>query len=212
MVDGPFIRSTRRRRRTARHEALTRVTRGLAALDAIDADPVLIVADGWAIATAAHIAHERHAVVAGMAIGHARPSHRREGDRAPITGEVFAAMGRLIESDAAAFVRHGIAQVTGGSVDEEQAERMLQRLPTEHMAEDSAALTADERFGDLLAELECPLLLAKHEGCLMSTDAGFEDAVSRLPRASTVLVPDAPASSPAFADAVGDFSVRTLRS
>jgi len=186
------------------------ITRGVAALDAIEANRVFLVADGWAIASAAHIAVDRRAVVAGMALGHARLSHRRDGERAPLNGEIFAAMSQLIESDAAAFVRYGIAQVTRGSVDEEQAERMLQRLPTEHMAESWRALTADEPFGDLLAPLDCPMLLAKHEGCLMSTDEGFEDAAARLPEASTVVVPDGPTASPAFAQALRDFCVQTL--
>jgi pimeloyl-ACP methyl ester carboxylesterase len=187
------------------------VGKGVAALDATGADRVFVVADGWAIATAAHIARERPAAVAGMALGHARLSHRRDGERAPVNAGVFAAMSQLIESDAPAFVRYGIAQVTGGSFDDAQAERMLERVPTEHMAEGWSALTADEPFGEVLAELECPLLLAKHEGCLMSTDEGFADAVSRLPSAQTVAVPDAPASSPEFADALRDFCLRFQR-
>jgi len=44
----------------------------------------------------------------------------------------------------------------------------------------------------------------------MSTDEGFEDAAARLPEASTVVVPDGPTASPAFAQALRDFCVQTL--
>jgi hypothetical protein len=35
------------------------------------------------------------------------------------TGEVFAAMTQLIKNDAPSFIRYGIAQITGGSADED---------------------------------------------------------------------------------------------
>jgi hypothetical protein len=38
-------------------------------------------------------------------------------------------MTQPIDNDASSFVRFGIAQITGGSVDEDLAERMLERLP-----------------------------------------------------------------------------------
>jgi hypothetical protein len=76
--------------------------------------------------------------------------------------------------------------VTGGSVNEDLAERMLERLPVDAMAEGWAAVTADEPFAEVLTGLECPLLFAKHEGCLMSTDEGFDEAAARIPRAETV--------------------------
>jgi hypothetical protein len=46
------------------------------------------------------------------------------------------------------------------------------------------------------------MVLAKHEGCLMSTDEGFEDAVAALPEAETVVLSDAPSVDPGFADAI----------
>ena len=40
----------------------------------------------------------------------------------------------------------------------------------------------------MLSAIECLLLLAKHDGCLMFTDAGFEDASAKFPSARTVTV------------------------
>jgi hypothetical protein len=37
-------------------------------------------------------------------------------------------------------------------------------------------------IGAFLSRLDCPLLFAKHEGCLASTDEGFEDAAATFPR------------------------------
>ena len=73
------------------------------------------------------------------------------------------------------------------------------------MAQGWATLTADDPYADLLSELTCPLLLAKHEGCLMSTAAGFAAAAARFPRAQTIAVTDAPTTSSKFADALRDF-------
>jgi hypothetical protein len=67
----------------------------------------------------------------------------------------------------------------------------------------------DVNIGELLAQLECPLLFAKHEGCLGSTDEGFEDAVAAFPRAQTVSVTDAPLTSAVFADALREFCEKT---
>jgi hypothetical protein len=184
------------------------VAAGLSELDALGGEQAFLVADGWAIATAAHIANKRPDAIAGIACGHARLSNRRDGKNPPINPEVYAAMSQLIENDAPSFVRFGIAQVTGGSVDEDQAQRMLERLPIEHMAEGWAAVTADEPFADLLTDLDCPILLAKHEGCLMSTDEGFAEAAARIPRAETIVVTDAPSTSREFARAVRDFCHR----
>ncbi len=40
----------------------------------------------------------------------------------------------------------------------------------------------DVDIGAFLSRLDCPLLFAKHEGCLASTDEGFEDAAATFPR------------------------------
>jgi pimeloyl-ACP methyl ester carboxylesterase len=181
------------------------VRRGLDELDAWTPERVFIVADGWGIPSAAGIAAERPDLVAGMSLAHARLSNRRDGDDAPINPEIYAAMTRLIQTDTPSFIRFGIAQVTGGSVDEDHAQAMLARLPTDSMEQGWAALTADDPFAEMLADLTCPLLLAKHEGCLMSTDEGFAAAAAQFPDAQTIAVTDAPTTSPKFADALREF-------
>jgi hypothetical protein len=184
--------------------ALT-AARGLEELDRRGWDRVLVAADGWAIAIAARIAHERPQAVAGVALGHACLSFRREGDRAPKSSGVWEALTQLLRQDHDAFIRHGIAQATGGSIDEELAQRMLERFPRELILTGWERLTADEPFGQLLTDLDCPLLLAKHEGCLVSTGEGFDDAAAALPDARTIAVQDAPSTSERFADALREF-------
>jgi hypothetical protein len=117
-------------------------------------------------------------------------------------------MKQLIESDAPSFIRHGIVQSTAGSIDEEVAEQMLSRMPTDRMLEGWSLLTAEESFEETLRGLRCPLLLGKHEGCLMSTDEGFEDAVAALPGAEVVSVLKAPCTSAEFAESLKGFCLR----
>jgi hypothetical protein len=40
----------------------------------------------------------------------------------------------------------------------------------------------DVDIGAFLSRLDCPLLFAKHDGCLASTDEGLEDAAATFPR------------------------------
>jgi hypothetical protein len=85
---------------------------------------------------------------------------------------------------------------------------MVERFPDMQLV--TATLEAlslePEPIGAALAELDVPLLLAKHEGCLASTDEGFEDAVAAFPDAATVVCPEMCASSPAFAAALRSFA------
>jgi hypothetical protein len=59
--------------------------------------------------------------------------------------------------------------------------------------------------GAFLSRLDCPLLFAKHEGCLASTDEGFEEAAATFLEARLVSVTDAPLTSPEFAEALRPF-------
>jgi hypothetical protein len=56
-----------------------------------------------------------------------------------------------------------------------------------------------------LSALGVPLLFAKHEGCLLHTTEGYEDAVAAFPDARTTAVPEKPSTSPAFAEALHTF-------
>jgi hypothetical protein len=66
-------------------------------------------------------------------------------------------------------------------------------------------MTRDVDIGVLLAQLDCPLLFAKHEECLMATEEGFDDAAASFPQARTVSTKEAPLSSERFAEALREF-------
>jgi hypothetical protein len=149
--------------------------------------------------------------VAGLVLTHASLTRSIEGERPSVSPEVYAAITQLIRQDINAFVRHGITQVTGGSVNEELAERMLERLPTDNLIEKWELLTTSVEYADQLLSLDCPLLLVKHQGCLMNTEEGFEDAVAALPDAETAVVTEAPPVSVEFADALRRFCVAHWR-
>lgn len=153
------------------------VDRGLEEIGRRGWERCFVATDGWGIPSVARLAIARPEAVLGIALGHARLSQLREGDRAPVNGAVWSAMTELIDTDHEAFIRYGVAQATGGSVSEEHAERMIERFPR-----------------DLLAV-----------GCLMSPEEGFDDAAAAFPQARTVEVEDAPLSSEKFADAMREF-------
>lgn len=183
---------------------------GVDAVDRLGWERFVVVTDSYGAPTAVRIAKMRRDVVLGLAIGHAALSHSREGERAPERAGVFAAMVQLARQGSEAFVRYGIAQMTRGGIDEDTAQKMVERFPDmELVTVMLEALAQDpEPIGEDLAALEMPLLLAKHEGCLGSTDEGFEDIVAAFPEAETVICPEMCASSPAFADELREFCGR----
>jgi hypothetical protein len=192
--------------RTERLDREAIVARGLEELDRLGWEACFVATDGWGIASAVRLALARPNAVLGMALGHAKLSHRREGERAPINGPVYDALTELIRTDQEAFIRHGIAQATGGSVREDMADRMIERFPRDLLLSGWEAITREnEQIGELLRQVDCPLLFAKHVGCLGSTDEGFEDAAAAFPDATTVAVEDAPLTSAKFAAALRDF-------
>jgi hypothetical protein len=205
---GRLLRSARSRRRAACGEDRSRDRRhqGLEELDRRGWEHCFVASDGWDIASSVRLAIARPEAILGIALGHARLSHRREGNRAPVNGAVWSAMTELIDTDHEAFIRYGVAQATGGSVSEKHAERMIERFPHDLLAAGWEAVTRDDdQIGDLLAQLDCPMLFAKHVGCLMSTEEGFDDAAAAFPMARTVEVEDAPLSSEKFADELRQF-------
>jgi hypothetical protein len=62
----------------------------------------------------------------------------------------------------------------------------------------------------LLERLDVPLLLAKHEGCLVFTAEGYEDAVRAQPEARRTSVGRSPSASDEFATALRDFCEQVL--
>jgi pimeloyl-ACP methyl ester carboxylesterase len=182
------------------------VQRGLEELDRRGWEHCFVASDSWGIASAVMLAHARPDAVDGLALGHAKLSFRREGPRPPLNAGVLDAMTELVNTDHEQFLRYGAVQATGGSIDEAQAERMIERFPRELMQRGWEMITRDDvDLGEMLAELDCPLLFAKHEGCLGSTEEGFEDAVAAFPRARNVSTSDAPLASMEFAEALREF-------
>jgi pimeloyl-ACP methyl ester carboxylesterase len=183
------------------------VRRSLQEADRRGWDRFFVVADGWSSATAARVALERRDAVLGIALGHASLSFDAEHDRAPVNREVWAAMGQLLRQDHREFIRHGMVQVTRGSLTDDLARQMMERLPDRRLLElvwDELG-TAHEPVGEMLREIDAPLLFAQHQGCLTFTDEGFEDAVNAFPNARVLRVPQAPATSPEFAQILREF-------
>ena len=182
------------------------VRRGLEELDRRGWDHCFVASDSWGIASAVMLAVERPAAVDGLSLGHAKLSFRREGPRPPLNAGVYEAMTELVATDHKQFLRYGAVQATGGSVDEEQAERVIERFPSDLIQRGFEILTRDDvDLRPLLEQLDCPLLFAKHEGCLGSTDEGFDDAAAAFPGARIVSVSDAPLTSDIFAEALREF-------
>jgi hypothetical protein len=182
------------------------VDRALLELDRRGWDSYVVVCDGSALPTGVRVAHARRDAVEGMALGHARLVNRMDGERPTANRAVMEAFDQLAEGSYADFVRHGLTQVTHGSIGDELAERMLERVPIElGRSVWRMNLFDSEPFDQLIREVDVPLLFAKHEGCLGSTDEGFEDAVAAFPDARAISVPEAPAVSSEFAAALREF-------
>jgi hypothetical protein len=180
--------------------------RGLTELDRRGWDSCVVVADGSAIATALRLARSRPATVEARALGHARLSDETEGERPTRNREVMEAMGQLLKTDYGNFVRYGLTQITHGSIGDELAKRMVERIPSDiAKAAWEFIVHQPERFDETLRELDVPLLFAKHDGCLGATEEGFRDAVAAFPQARTTSVPEAPCVSSEFAKALRSF-------
>lgn len=175
-------------------------------------DSYFVVGDAWGTATAVRVAAARPEPVLGLALSHASLSYHREGPRPAVSKEVTAAMTQLLRSDYDSFVRFGMTQFTQGAFDEETSERIVARFPPMEIASRVWESNVDrvEPIGELLAQLDLPILLVKHEGCLVFTAEGYEDAVRALPEASRTSVGRAPSASDEFAAALRDFCERVL--
>jgi hypothetical protein len=182
------------------------VDAGLDTLERLGWDRFYVVGDTFGTATAVRIARARRDDALGIALGHASLDWGMEGERAVLNRELYAAMSQLISQDAASFIRYGITQLTQGGYDEEVARAMVERVPAGQLREAWDIIRDHpEPIGDLLRELDLPLLLAKHDGCLMFTDAGFEDVSAAFPSARTVSVGRPPSADEEFARALREF-------
>jgi hypothetical protein len=182
------------------------IRRALVELERRGWEACFIAGDSWGNATAVRVSELWSGNVTGMALGHARLSDRTDGERPPVNRVVWDAMGQLLRNDYSAFLRYGLTQLTQGSIGDELAKRMLERIPMDIAQEAfERMLNNPEPIEDSLRQLDAPLLFAKHEGCLSATEEGFADAAAAFPHARTVSVPEAPTVSAEFADALRTF-------
>ncbi len=181
--------------------------RGLREVEKLGWDSYFVVGDAWGTATAVRLATDGPGSVLGLALGHASLNYRREGQRPAVNNEVVAAMTQLLRSDYDSFVRYGLTQFTQGGFDEATAERIVARFPPMEVAAKVWEMNVDrvEPIGEMLGKLEIPILLAKHDGCLVFTAEGYEDAVRALPDARRTSVGRSPSASDEFAAALRDF-------
>jgi pimeloyl-ACP methyl ester carboxylesterase len=188
------------------------VQRALQEVDRLGWGSYFVVGDAWGTATAVRVAAARPAPVLGIALGHACLSYEQEGERPALSKEVTAAMTQLLRSDYDSFVRYGMTQFTQGAFDEQTSEKIVARFPPMDIASRIWEMNIDrpEPIGELLEQLDTPILLAKHEGCLVFTDEGYEDAVRALPEAHRARVGKTPSASDQFAAALRDFCEQVL--
>jgi pimeloyl-ACP methyl ester carboxylesterase len=182
------------------------VRAGLDELDRRGWERFVLVADWWGTLNAIALLEARPDGVSGFALGHAALSNRMSGPRAPITEEVWAALGALISQDYLGFVRHALRQLTQDAYDDELAMEMMNRVPVPvARAHWEAGSRDDYDLAAVLRARRLPLLLAKHKGCLLYTEEGFDDAVAAFPEARVCVVSNTPTVHPGFASALRDF-------
>jgi pimeloyl-ACP methyl ester carboxylesterase len=181
--------------------------RALAEVDERGWDSYFVVGDAWGTATAVQVAAERPEAVRGIALGHATLHYETEGARPAVNGEVVAAMTQLLRTDYDSFVSYGITQFTQGGFDEELSERMVERFPANQIAAQvwEMHVMRAEPIGDLLRSLGRPLLFSKHEGCLVFTAEGYEDAIAAFPDAQRATMHKPSGASEEFAEALREF-------
>jgi pimeloyl-ACP methyl ester carboxylesterase len=182
------------------------VTRGLDEVDARGWDRYFVAGDEHGAFQAARLAAERPDAVAGLVLGHACLEYRGTGERPPINGEVMRAVFSLASTDYRTYVRH-LTQLTQDAYDDELAEEYMRRVPQEVTLQLPSVVEElrQQPLAPMLDELEAPLLLVKHEGCLGWTDEGWEDIVARFPEAATLVTAEKSSTDPAFAEGLRAF-------
>jgi pimeloyl-ACP methyl ester carboxylesterase len=183
------------------------VRRALAEVDRLGWDSYFVAGDAWGSATAAMVAAANPEPVRGLALGHATLHFDTEGARPAVNGQVVAAMTQLLRTDHNSFVRYGLTQFTQGGFDEEMAAEMVRRFPATDVVSRVWEMHVEraEPIGDLLRQLDKPLLIAKHEGCLVFTAEGYEDLAAAFPDSQTVIVHKPSSASDEFAEALRRF-------
>ncbi len=162
----------------------------------------MIVGDEFGGFTAVLVAAADPERVAGLAYGHACLSLGTPS----LNEEVMSAFTSLAQMDYRTYVRH-LTQLTQDAYDDETADEYLRRVPKEMTIAylPSVMSAAGVNLEPVLRDLDRPLLLAEHEGCLAWTEEGFKRAIAAFPEAKVVSTPVKCSVSPAFAEALRDF-------
>jgi pimeloyl-ACP methyl ester carboxylesterase len=196
--------------------------RGLVELDRRGWDRCVIVGDEYGAGVAAGIAAERPAAAQALVLGHACLHYRRDGERPTLSPRIADLLLRLGDLDFRAYTRQMFMgwDPQRGAMGEpvrydDVADRYLERVsPAAARAYFEAILSEqslqEPSLEEKLRGLDLPLLLVEHEGCLLFTPEGFEDAAAALPQAKTAATPVKPSVSPEFAGILRDFCQAVL--
>jgi hypothetical protein len=115
-----------------------------------------------------------------------------------------------MRTDPRSFVRQMFKMTAGeglvGGYGDELVDEYMQRVPLELGVPAFDTAAADEEgLAERLTDVDVPVLLAQHKGCLMFTDDGFEDAVTAFPDATVVRCTDKPSTSEEFVGELREF-------
>jgi hypothetical protein len=183
------------------------VDRAVAELDRRGWDRCLIVADEFGVPSAIAVAARRRDAAAGLALGHACLHYREDGERPAIAAGVNSALEQLVTTDYRTFAR-AVTQSTQGAYGDDVMDGWLERVPQSLAIEVFAMLRSQQNEMNneqALRDLDLPLLLAEHHGCLGWTRDSFHDATAAFPDARTTSTEDKPSVSPQFAAALREF-------
>jgi pimeloyl-ACP methyl ester carboxylesterase len=191
--------------------------RGLAELERRGWDRCVIVGDEYGAGVAARMAVSRPEVVQALVLGHACLHYRREGPRPSLSPDVAGLLLQLASVDFRAFARQMFTgwDPSSGAMGEparhdDVADRYLERVEPEAASTYLEAIMSEETstepsLEERLRGLYVPLLFVRHEGCLLFTPEGFDDAVAAVPRAQTAATGLKPSVSREFAAILRDF-------
>src|SRR4051794_3224109 len=184
--------------------------RGLAELDRRGWERCVLVVDEFGAAAAAWMVSRRRDAFEAVAFGHARLSNSFEGEGAPFNAEVFAACASLVRTDPRTFLRQLFMLTQGeqqiGGYGDELVEDYLRRVPAELLSRFWESRPEEgHSIGRVLGDLDVPLFIAKHDGCLLFRPEGYEAAKAALPAARSMSFPDKPSASAEFAEALRTF-------
>ena len=184
--------------------------RGLEEVERRGWDSYFVVADEFGAAAATRLALEVGDAIQGIALGHARLSNSLSGERAAVNREVHSACLHLMRTDPRTFIRQ-LFLLTGGEdshggFGDDLVERYAARVPMKLEETFWETRTFEgEQIGERLAQLDVPMLFARHKGCLLFTDEGFEDAVAAFPDARALTCAAKPSTDAAFSHALRTF-------